>query len=96
MPLTPSGVLQCTDTQKGGCKLKAKWKKRPGLVRQLALGANEEEVRKFELIKNFHCRKSDSDMLRFLINQEAGKILPKKYTKWCRLRRVKGGRYVDH
>ena len=54
-----------------------KHKKRPGLVRQLALAANEEEVRKFELIKNFHCRKSDSDMLRFLINQESEKILPK-------------------
>ena len=57
--------------------MKMKHKKRPGLVRQLALGANEEEVRKFELIKNFHCRKSDSDMLRFLINQEAEKILPR-------------------
>lgn len=57
--------------------MKCRNKKRPLLVRQLALGANEEEIRKFELIKNFHCRKSDSDMLRFLINQEAEKILPK-------------------
>ena len=57
--------------------MKPKNKKRPGLVRQLALGANAEEVRKFELIKTYHCRRSDSDMLRFLINQEAEKILPK-------------------
>ena len=65
------------DTRKEVADVRMKHKKRPGLVRQLALGANEEEVRKFELIKNFHCRKSDSDMLRFLINQEAEKILPK-------------------
>ena len=57
--------------------MRMKKQKRPGLVRQIAIGANEEEVRKFELIKNFHCRKSDSDMLRFLINREAEKILPK-------------------
>jgi len=57
--------------------LKAKTKKKPTFCRQLALGATEEEIRKFELIKNFYCRKSDSDMIRFLINQEAEKILPK-------------------
>ena len=57
--------------------MKPKNKKRPGIIRQLALGANAEEVRKFELIKTYHCRRSDSDMLRFLINQEAEKILPK-------------------
>lgn len=57
--------------------MKKKTKKKPTLCRQLALGATEDEVRKFELIKNFHCRKSDSDMIRFLINQEAEKIFPK-------------------
>jgi len=45
--------------------------------RHIALFASQEEVRKFELIKTFHCRKSDSDMVRFLINQEAEKIFPK-------------------
>lgn len=45
--------------------------KKPKFCRQLALGATEEEVRKFELIKNFYCRKSDSDMIRYLINKAA-------------------------
>ena len=45
--------------------------------RQLSLFANAEECRKFEFVKSFYCRKSDSDMLRFLINQEAEKILSK-------------------
>ena len=57
--------------------MKTKTKKRPALCRQLALGATEEEVRKFEQIKKFYCRKSDSDMIRFLISQEAKKILSK-------------------
>lgn len=52
-------------------------KKRSAIIRQLALGANEEEIQKFELIKTYHCRKSDSDMLRFLINKEAEKIFSK-------------------
>lgn len=43
--------------------------------RQLALQATEEEVRLFELIKDHHQRKSDSDMIRFLIVQESKKIL---------------------
>ena len=55
--------------------MNTKNKKRPGLVRYLALGANAEELEKFELIKQYHSRRSDSDMLRFLINQEAEKIL---------------------
>lgn len=45
--------------------------------RQIALNATKEEIKLFELIKAFHQRKSDSDMIRFLIVQEAGKILPK-------------------
>ena len=45
--------------------------------KQIALQANEEEVRLIELIKEHHHRKSDSDMIRFLINQEAEKILNK-------------------
>jgi|GEM_PF-5959615 len=43
--------------------------------RQLALQATEEEVKLFELIKEHHQRKSDSDMIRFLIVQESKKIL---------------------
>lgn len=43
--------------------------------RQLSLQATEEEVKLFELIKEHHQRKSDSDMIRFLIVQESKKIL---------------------
>ena len=43
--------------------------------RQLSLQATEEEVRLFELIKEHYQRKSDSDMIRFLIIQESKKIL---------------------
>ena len=43
--------------------------------RQLSLQATEEEVKLFELIKEHHQRKSDSDMIRFLIVQEGKKIL---------------------
>ena len=43
--------------------------------RQLALQATEEEIKLFELIKEHHQRKSDSDMIRFLIIQESKKIL---------------------
>ena len=49
--------------------------RRPGVVRQLALSASAEEVRKFEVIKAHHRRRSDSDTIRFLIEQEAEKIL---------------------
>ena len=59
--------------------MKKKYKKQPAL-RHLALFASAEECRKFELIKTYHCRKSDSDMLRFLINQEAEKIFPQNTT----------------
>ena len=57
--------------------MRIKKNNKSGFFRQLAMGANKEEVRKFELIKEHHQRKSDSDMIRFLINQEAEKILKK-------------------
>ena len=57
--------------------MKIKRNKKSGFARQLAMGANKEELHKFELIKDYHQRKSDSDMIRFLINQEAEKILKK-------------------
>lgn len=47
------------------------------LVKPIALYATQEEVRKFELIKAFHGRSSNSDMLRVLINNEAKKIFEK-------------------
>ena len=43
--------------------------------KQLSLQATEEEIKLFEHIKEFHQRKSDSDMIRFLIVQEGKKIL---------------------
>ncbi|MBQ7731436.1 MAG: hypothetical protein IJT68_06325 [Lentisphaeria bacterium] len=43
----------------------------------LALKANKHELVLFERIKKFHRRASDSDMIRFLIEQEAEKILPR-------------------
>ena len=48
---------------------------RARVARQLALGASAEELRKFEVIKAHHRRRSDSDTIRFLIEQEAEKIL---------------------
>ena len=45
--------------------------------RQLALAATIEEVKRFEAVKRYHKRSSDSDTLRFLIDQEAEKILSK-------------------
>lgn len=47
------------------------------LVKLLAIYATQEELRKFELIKAFHGRNSNSDMLRVLINNEAKRILEK-------------------
>ena len=47
------------------------------LVKPIAIYATEEEVKKFELIKTFHGRSSNSDMLRVLINNEVKKILEK-------------------
>ena len=47
------------------------------LVKPIAIYATPEEVRKFELIKAFHKRSSNSDMLRVLIDNEVEKILGK-------------------
>ena len=47
------------------------------LVKPIAIYATEDEVKKFELIKTFHGRSSNSDMLRVLINNEVKKILEK-------------------
>lgn len=47
------------------------------LVKPIAIYATPEEVRQFELIKAFHNRSSNSDMLRVLIKNEAEKILGK-------------------
>ena len=47
------------------------------LVKPIAIYATQEEVKKFELIKTFHGRSSNSDMLRVLINNEVKKILEK-------------------
>ena len=45
-------------------------------LKHIALFATSEEVSLFEQIKRHYQRKTDADMLRFLINQEAQKILP--------------------
>lgn len=47
------------------------------LVKPIAIYATPEELRQFELIKAFHNRSSNSDMLRVLIKNEAEKILKK-------------------
>lgn len=47
------------------------------LVKPIAIYATQEEVKKFELIKTYHGRSSNSDMLRVLINNEVKKILDK-------------------
>ena len=41
------------------------------------MNATPEEMALFERVKAFHARKSNSDMIRFLIVQEAAKIFPK-------------------
>lgn len=43
--------------------------------KQLALNANQEEIRRFEFIKEHRYVDQDSMMLRILINQEYKKIL---------------------
>ena len=43
--------------------------------KHISIVATREEVNVFEQIKRHYQRKTDSDMLRFLINQEAQKIL---------------------
>lgn len=46
-------------------------------LRQIAMNATPEEIALFERVKAYHARKSNADMIRFLIVQEAAKILPK-------------------
>ena len=48
--------------------------------RQITLQANELEQKKVERIKKYHKRNSDSDILRFLIDQEYEKILKSNAT----------------
>jgi len=43
--------------------------------KHISLFATDEEWNMFEAIKRYHLRKTDSDTLRFLIKQEAEKIL---------------------
>ena len=45
--------------------------------KQLSMYANAEEAAQFEAIKLHHKRSSDSDTIRFLIQQEAEKIFGK-------------------
>ena len=45
------------------------------LAKPIALYATPEEIRKFELVKAYHNRSSNSDMLRVLIENELKKIL---------------------
>jgi hypothetical protein len=47
-------------------------------VHQIALNCTADELRLFNSIKEHHQRKTDSDCLRFLIRQEAEKILGRK------------------
>lgn len=49
-------------------------------LKHISLVATPEEMRLFEQIKKHHDRHTDSDMIRFLIRQEAEKILPAKTT----------------
>ena len=44
-------------------------------LKHISLFATCEEWNMFEAIKRYHLRKTDSDTLRFLIKQEAEKIL---------------------
>ena len=55
----------------------AKKKKYTYKVHQIALNCTTAELSMFESIKQHHQRKTDSDCLRFLIKQEAEKILRK-------------------
>ena len=41
----------------------------------ISLAATEEEMRMFEVVKHALRRKSSSDLIRFLVNREAEKIL---------------------
>lgn len=47
------------------------------VIKQIAAYVTPEELRQFELVKAYHNRSNNSDMLRVLIKNEAEKILPK-------------------
>lgn len=47
------------------------------VVKQIAAYVTPEELRQLELVKAFHNRSSNSDIIRVLIKNEAEKILPK-------------------
>ena len=49
--------------------------KEPPVMRQIALNANEQELKALERIKEHYSRTSDADTIRFLLNQENEKIL---------------------
>jgi len=49
--------------------------KKPSVVRQIALNANEQELESLERIKQHYSRTSDADTIRFLIKQADQKIL---------------------
>jgi len=57
--------------------MKTKRKSRAGQLyeRRISLYANKDEIKKFDAIKLHYRRKSDGDMIRTLICQEAEKIL---------------------
>ena len=50
------------------------------VIKQIAAYMTPEELRQFELVKAFHNRSNNSDMIRVLIKNEAEKILPKNST----------------
>ena len=50
-------------------------KKKPSVVRLVALPANAQELEALERIKQHYSRNSDADTIRFLLKQENEKIL---------------------
>ena len=52
--------------------------KKPSVVRQIALNANEQELKALERIKEHYSRTSDADTIRFLLKQADEKILTEK------------------
>ncbi len=49
----------------------------PKMIKHVGLKADEGEIKQIELIKKYHGLKQDVAVIRFLINQEAKKILTK-------------------
>ena len=45
------------------------------VIKQIAAYMTPEELRQFELVKAFHNRSNNSDMIRVLIKNESEKIL---------------------